>query len=385
MEAARQSDLAPLPPAPTDPRRPVVHALTGIRFFAAMMVLLFHFGAGFAARVHAPRPIVTLLENGYVGVSLFFMLSGFIITYTYDGRLRTRADHGDFFVARFSRIYPVYLLALVLALPFAWTALTPGRAVAVLAMVQSWTFPASSFGYSWEMQAWTLSVELFFYLCAPLLLAALRRAPARALACGALAMALLMPILWVPMIHPGALAPAVPALAYVPIPAVRLIEFVYGMLLCKLLLGWRERWRGLAAAPLVIANLAAIAAILMVTKAGAAMGVAMALAGVLLLQLATGETIVSRFLSQRWMLLLGASSYALYLIQSPVREWLRLLAGPTLSQALNPFVAVALSVLIFRLWEEPARKWLRRRLSTPRHAAAPDRPLLPAAGEQPGQ
>ena len=79
-------------PSERPPRGPVLHGLTGIRFIAAMMVLLFHFGSTFAGRAGLPQPIVRLLANGYLGVSLFFMLSGFIITYTYDGRLATRTE-----------------------------------------------------------------------------------------------------------------------------------------------------------------------------------------------------------------------------------------------------------------------------------------------------
>src|SRR5258708_26869029 len=55
-------------------------ALTGLRFFAAIHVFMFHFGAGFAERSGAPRQIVTYLKNGYLGVSIFFVLSRFILT-----------------------------------------------------------------------------------------------------------------------------------------------------------------------------------------------------------------------------------------------------------------------------------------------------------------
>ncbi len=57
-------------------RAPMLPALTGVRFFAAMAVLLFHYGAGFSERIHAPSPIRHLLHNGFLGVSLFFVLSG---------------------------------------------------------------------------------------------------------------------------------------------------------------------------------------------------------------------------------------------------------------------------------------------------------------------
>ena len=354
-------------------RRPVLHGLTGLRFVAAMLVLLFHYGAGFADRAGAPAPIVTLLENGYLGVSLFFMLSGFIITYTYDGRLGTRGALWDYGVARFSRLYPVYLLALLMALPFALKTLTGFQAAAVLAMLQSWTLPASSLGMSWVMQAWTLSVELFFYLAAPLLLTVVRPMRSGGLLALAAGLAVAMSLLWVPSVPPGTTALPFAWQAWVPIPVLRLIEFAFGMTLCKLYLRHPEAAARLAAPALVTLTIAAILAIIVTSHHAGVTAIAMVLTGVLIVQLSARETFVSRFLGTRPMLLLGASSYALYLIQWPVREWLRLLPSAGLAQALNPFVAVGLSILIFRFWEEPARRWLRDRLVR-RRATAPLKP-----------
>ena len=108
---------------------------------------------------------------GYVGVSFFFVLSGFILVYTYAGRnivLR------DFWQTRFARIYPAYLFALLLTSPF-WIigalkmhvpffafgerhfALTSALVVLLL---QSWVPGAA---LSWNSVSWSLSVEAFFY------------------------------------------------------------------------------------------------------------------------------------------------------------------------------------------------------------------------------
>ncbi len=353
----------------TPARRPPLGALTGIRFIAAAMVLLFHFGAGFAARVGAPRPLVTLLGNGYLGVSLFFMLSGFIIAYTYEGKLGTRAALASYAAARFSRIYPVYLLALVLMLPFAWPTLTGAGAARVLLMVQSWTRPTSDGGYSWMVQAWTLSVELFFYLCAPLLLAALRRAGPRALAVAAVALALALPVLQVPGTPPDTV-PRFAWLAFVPLPVLRSCEFVYGAVLCTLFLRGGERIARIGGSVPVLVNAGLIVALIAATPDKTVTGAAMTLTGLLLVQLATGRSLLAQLLSGRTILLLGASSYALYLLQAPIHEGLKLLPSEILGKLLNPLVAVAASVLVFRWWEEPARRWLRARLAVRRGGAA---------------
>src|SRR5689334_10377921 len=93
--------------------RGLVSALTGLRAIAAYFVVLFHYGSSFANSVGVPYPIGKVLSNGYLGVSFFFVLSGFILAYNYRNPLTTWSAKKAFFLARFSRIYPVYIVALL--------------------------------------------------------------------------------------------------------------------------------------------------------------------------------------------------------------------------------------------------------------------------------
>ena len=97
-------------------RRPDVPALTGLRFLAAFSVLLAH---GVAATVTNNEPpqgaVLWLMQSSGFGMTLFFVLSGFVIHYNYarlvtDGRLRGIAA---FFWARFARLYPLFLLMML--------------------------------------------------------------------------------------------------------------------------------------------------------------------------------------------------------------------------------------------------------------------------------
>src|ERR1035437_982751 len=87
---------------------PPLRALTSLRFFAAMYVVLFH-------ESHNPGHIVLFplaarfVASGFTAVTLFFVLSGFILAYNYD-RIRSRRE---FWISRFARIYPVYFLSLL--------------------------------------------------------------------------------------------------------------------------------------------------------------------------------------------------------------------------------------------------------------------------------
>jgi peptidoglycan/LPS O-acetylase OafA/YrhL len=78
-----------------------------MRFFAAGYVVLFHFASTPAQEHGAPAPLVTFLFNGYMGVPFFFLLSGFILAYTYLGQMNSNTRRRRFWEARFSRTYPV--------------------------------------------------------------------------------------------------------------------------------------------------------------------------------------------------------------------------------------------------------------------------------------
>src|SRR5690242_17436535 len=163
-------------PARTLPR-PVLKPLTGLRFLAAMAVVAYH--ALDALVPHAPGYLSRLASHGYLGVSLFFVLSGFILTYTYiepdSGALRGSAR--EFWWARIARVYPMYTAALVVALPVFLLyriALAPpeARAQATIAagltpmLLQGWWPPAAC---QWNCPGWSLSVEMFFYAIFPFL------------------------------------------------------------------------------------------------------------------------------------------------------------------------------------------------------------------------
>jgi peptidoglycan/LPS O-acetylase OafA/YrhL len=126
----------------------------------------------------------------HVGVTLFFVLSGFMITWRYDRRgLRTESFLRGYFVNRFARIYPLYIAILVPTMLFWGTR-----------SLRAWFFNLTVFSHleSGIPQAWSLRVEECFYLCAPLLLLLWRRSPALPLLAGAAALLALWPIATLP-------------------------------------------------------------------------------------------------------------------------------------------------------------------------------------------
>jgi peptidoglycan/LPS O-acetylase OafA/YrhL len=137
--------------------------LDALRGVAVLLVLLFHFSTRFHELYVYPDGPPFSVPWGHVGVSLFFMISGFVIYMTLDGIKRP----ADFLVSRFSRLYPTYWCAmLITALCVSVWPVQPGpepdsaRVVALNLMMFHGLFGVPSV----DGVYWTLEVELLFYL-----------------------------------------------------------------------------------------------------------------------------------------------------------------------------------------------------------------------------
>jgi len=346
-------------------RRSGLHALTGIRFLAAIWVVAFHFGAAFTARAHMPHPVTVFLEHGNLGVALFFMLSGFILYYTYQDNLQSSRDLYKFFVARVSRLYPVYLLAILISVPL-HKRLPTGIELLIFPMLQSWVPPVSSIGYSWIVQAWTLSVEAFFYCCFPVFLLLFRRKwQPSFLWLVAAVLFVLNVALRVPLIHP--LADSTWLTNHVILPVLSLPEFLLGMVLGALFLRKRDLNPSTATNDWITA--AGILACCALIAAG--VGDTLISLGAVgcfswaIYRLADGRGWLTDLLSSRAMLLLGGASYSVYLLQALIRSITHNVFArfhPGLDAVLSPVILIFLSCLIFLFYEEPLRDVVRKLL-----------------------
>jgi peptidoglycan/LPS O-acetylase OafA/YrhL len=372
-----------------DSKRPPLPALTSARYFAALHVVLFHTWA-MKGLTRAPAWFQQFASVGYVAVSFFFVLSGFVLVYTYGGK---EFDLRRFWRARLARLYPAYLLSLLLAAPFFFYVVLklnfPPMAyfrihlastiVLVLTMQQSWV-PLAALG--WNAVAWAVSTEISFYMVFPFLVTRFFRLSNRGLATVAL-LGWMLPLgaaLAYMVRLPDAIYPDssqdmlfwLSALKFNPL--VRLPEFMAGMACgcwflrgnhdprlaarlvfggtsCALLLTALSRW---IAYPILHTGLYAPA------FAAIICGLALGLPAV-------------AFLQSRWLHLLGESSYCLYLFHpmivgmilygtraKPAYSWVWVVSAVLASTLLG--------VLLFRFVEEPARKWLRGKPLAPSYA-----------------
>ncbi|MFG3015214.1 acyltransferase family protein [Streptomyces cinerochromogenes] len=252
----------------TDPRGSTslsrLPSLTGLRFVAVLFVFAFHasleapftdvgFGRGYADAV---------ANAGWLGVSFFFVLSGFVLTWSARPRDTARA----FWRRRAAKIYPLHAVtwaAALILLATAGTAATWRQAVPNLLLVHTW-FPDRSVFSSLNDVSWSLSCEVFFYLLFPVLLRLVRRIEPGRLWRWAAVTALLVPLL--PLV--SELLPDSPALPFgsgsvwqfwfvYVLPVGRLLEFGFGILLARMVLAGRAvPVRVLPAAVLVLAGYA---------------------------------------------------------------------------------------------------------------------------------
>lgn len=370
------------------PEVPALPALTSLRFFAAAYVLVLHAGAQVLYWAGAGPAVMNVVNSGWVAVSFFFVLSGFILTYNYVGVDGGRVDARRFLVARLSRIYPVYLLGNLLMLPFMVALGSPvGRWSSLLwnvLLVQAWM---PSLVMLWNSPGWSISCEAFFYLVFPGLARGLGRPlERRSLVLGLVLvwlLGLLIPSLYM-LLSPDGIewVPPLTGPFYLELvkraPLSRLSEFVYGAVLGRYyLLDLREERRPRAPGVLIGgAILASLAVLSNMPRWPFPMlhdGLLSPLFGLIIYGTAHSRGLYTRVLSWRPLVVLGDASYSLYILQLPLAMILLWALGMNLyylqsgiTPGLFPIYMVGMvgvSVLVFYGFERPLQRRLRRWLS----------------------
>ena len=405
-------------------------ALTGLRFLAALCVVVAH-GAGAMTNLPAGNPLwrVYLTSLAAFGMTLFFVLSGFVIHYNYSEQITKYhwRGIGNFLIARFARLYPLYIVSVLLVLfeqgvfVNAWlgdvAATTNVKFVLpiYLTMTQSWIYAVLGefsliyqYPSLWVMQvSWSISTEWFFYLIYPLICVLLNRFSRTHLVWAVLLTALValsgmgVAFYGVHAIdrfgesHFGPIAGITHGeqdsffrwLLYFS-PYSRISEFLIGCLVAALYRGLLENplslreWRAGRTIPYLALALAVGLNIIMFLPSypfpflsflqrnfGFAIPVALLLFG-----LARYETRLGRTLSCNWMVACGDASYSIYLLHGLIIPNAGLATLPVgQSSVITSIVLVRLIVVIvviigfsmvtYRVVEYPARRFLRRVLT----------------------
>lgn len=350
--------------APLTAHRPTLQALTGIRFFAAFYVVLFHTRVSTILLAKGHNIPGHFVSKGYFAVPIFFMLSGLILAYTYTGQIVGAGRHRRFWEARFARLWPAYALSVVLAMVVDGAHPQWLKIGATALMVQAWSPYNPGLAGAGNFVCWSLSVEAFFYLVFPFVQPWVeRRSAAQLRVCLAAMLGLAVAL------NSGDHGPDYPALglfAYTPLPVVHLGEFFAGVCVGNLFLRRAavlrdQDSRGVWTYGSLLLSVAALS-----TADGWYTTIAVIPLCGLLYGLAWEKTALSRFLSLPLLLLGGAVSYSIYLFQLPVKEMSAKLAeslhiGSQMVRMLSVFpMLLVLAYVVFRFVEEPSRKKLRR-------------------------
>ena len=363
--APRRRPFSPKRQAASTPARADIPALTSIRGIAACWVVLFHFQFWLP---HGTPPVVRrAIGHGYLGVDLFFVLSGYVIALNYAGALSELrfASWGRLLWLRIARIYPLHLLMLFLYIPlaaamalFARQGLPPHRfdlsgfGLSLLLM-QSWGIRSHE---TWDLPAWSISVEWLAYILFPVLLWMCRRALGYRWVCwamgfGSLALfALLAP----------ALQQRFPHQQITKLGIVRgVFEFWAGACLFRA----SPPAAAFRLQPIIGLALAAGCSAICIFAGVSEYTIIPAALFFLIWALSCPAGLLARIMSGRLILTLGVLSYSTYMVHMYIREWGDALRrGPAPPWMLGICLAMTLtvSVPLYRFIELPGRRTLRR-------------------------
>lgn len=357
-------------------------ALNGLRFLAALAVVIFHYAPRVDSYGALPAMLKNLVGEGPCAVGFFFILSGFVLAHKNLHNDARAQSASEFYWARFIRLYPAYLLAFVLFAPVAVEryVLNPspefaGRHTFILSaglsslMLQSWTPLAQS----WNGPGWSLSVEAFMYLLFPLIGFRLMRLSHRKTAA----------VLLLSWLIPSGMAMAYVA-GWIPVriwqlyitnnPLLWVPLFVMGVCASRAVLAWNQIARERAR----LFSTAAFAALIVVSIAWphrwadifVTGGIAPLLAAVIIFFTRPADWI-AKTIGGPLLNKLGEASYVVYILQAPlwhywqpVTNYLRrapLQTNVVAAWQFGGFVVflVLTSLAAQSFVEAPARAWLQ--------------------------
>ena len=357
-------------------RKPArLSALTGLRCFAALNIVFFHFSNPNWFGILAP-----IVNAGYASVSFFILLSGFVLAYNYAHKARTgELGKVRFWEARFTRLYPIYLLSLLLSwkmLPVEYAAHSHAMfwwgMVLTPLLLQGWVPELATF---LNTPAWTMSAESFFYVLFPWIASwkkPERLGPHFAKIFGVWMIGLIPGTLYaifnpdgLPHVDRWSWGPWLQALKYTPLP--HMASFVFGVMLASV-----DEFIERASRLRIVLGLFGFAATFAILWQAPHIpysmihdGLLMPFFGCMILGL-SGENFLAAAFGCRPLVFVGEASYCLYLMHFNLWNLIHdshILNRTNLAQ-FDPWISyallIAMAVMAFHFIEKPAQRMLRK-------------------------
>ncbi len=354
----------------------MIKPLTSLRFFFAFMVFLHHLWFLLDENQFLHDLYDNVLKEGFIGVSFFFILSGFVLSYNYyDKFINGETKFRQFSLARIARIYPLHLLTLLIAIPLSLgeNAISWGTKFMLhLFLLQSFV-PSGDTYFFFNSVSWSISNEMFFYLMFPLLVFFLLKKQNVKIALGYI---LLIPILI--FITNDSYHEAI----FDVNPLTRIADFIIGIILYKIYIKRKDT---------EILNRKSIASIV---EIGSIVLLAVFLSfhqyipigyryscyywlpmTLLIYTFSYSKGIISNILSNRILVFLGEISFGFYMIHMLAIKYyeylpqkfaaLKYLLPKSYIEAIVVFVVtLILSMITYKWYETPANKFIKKKLGS---------------------
>jgi peptidoglycan/LPS O-acetylase OafA/YrhL len=355
-----------------------LNPLTSIRFLAATGVVSVHMTMQFSNEQHPNWLRWTNI------VSLYFVLSGFILTYVYSSR--QQFEKWRFLLARIARLWPAHVAAIFLiwlvAPDFIGPKFSLGKLATTLVMAHSWV-PSPDYWLSFVPAAWSISTEFGFYLCFPFLVYKWERTWLWKLAASFLLLCGVIVLMEAEQAHLIRwMGPPWRLWLYVH-PLSRLFEFTLGMSTFQLWRGFARKinneliaattWECLALVFLLFTLWHAPAWAALVAKSGFFGSKFVSLwlmaasccfgSAALIFVLALEQGLIARLLSYSVAVLLGELSYSIYLIHQGVLFFFaahRKDFATIPPWAIIPIIGLIILAIAYLIWaviERPCRQF----------------------------
>jgi peptidoglycan/LPS O-acetylase OafA/YrhL len=344
--------------------RSALAPLSSVRFLVALRVALYHFSWWKDDTGHWWRGLLATP----ISVSYFFVSSGFLLAYNYAERSdQGQMDATRFLLGRVARLLPVYFLGLLVALPILVQAggFSAGKATVTALLLQAWS---PSTAVYWNAPAWALSNLAFFYLSLPLVLKLTRSATKSAcLLIGGAAwlVSIGLGLLYI-YVNPDGLQHidkhSIGFWLYVLKfnPLARLPEFIVGVMVGRLFLltgGFERRTSSIVFTISTLVLLGVLLVGLMIPYPVINSGLLAPVLALVISSLASGG-LAADFFNQRWFVLMGQSSYCLYMLHVPLWHMGYRRPFPSWNVALV-FIIMLVSLALYEWVEKPASAALK--------------------------
>ncbi|MHA8050875.1 acyltransferase family protein [Aquirufa sp. ROCK-SH2] len=350
-----------------------IKPLTSLRFVFSFMVFCSHL----IFLVDSPNQFVkkvylNIFKEGYIGVSFFFMLSGFILAYNYYDKIISKTiSFKSFYINRFARIYPLHLITFLASIPYLFKLKIVGPFVYFglgcinLLLLQSF-IPLPEVYFSFNSPSWSISNEFFFYLLTPSLFLLFSKTPlTRILAIYSIVTIIFLFSAFMMKGHP-----LQNSIFYIH-PFVRIVDFIIGIMLYRIfkMISVEKAtkstftWMEIAAISLFVLFFYFHSYIPEVFRYSMYYWIPMS--GIILI-FAFQNGHISRLLSQPIFIYLGEISFGFYMIHQIVIRYFESIYHPFNLSPFNPIysfsifcIALVLSILSFEFFEKKANHFTK--------------------------